>query len=108
MMAIQQNKIAILIGAGAVQNAWGPVLSCFRLINGAETDSYTANFLFAKSICALRLYSKSLKGMAQLNEERDMVNAMKEIVGLSLKNAQQNGTLKPREEFESILNNLLF
>src|SRR5690606_15557784 len=104
MMAIQQNKIAILTGAGAVQNAWEPVLSCFRPINGAETDSDTANFLFAKSICALRLYSKSPKGTAQLNEERDMVNIMKEIVCLSLKNAQQTGMLKPREEFESILN----
>lgn len=103
-MAIQQNKIAILTGAGAVQNAWEPVLSCFRPINGAETDSDTANFLFAKSICALRLYSKSPKGMAQLNEERDMVNIMKEIVCISLKNAQQTGMLKPREEFESILN----
>lgn len=106
-MAIQQNKIAILTGAGAVQNAWEPVLNCFRLINGRETDSDTANFLFAKSICALRLYSKSPKGRNQLNEERDMVNAMKEIVCLSLKNAQQNGTIKPRKEFETILNNFV-
>ncbi len=106
-MSIQQNKIAILIGAGAVQNAWEPILNCFRRINNEDTDSDTANFLFAKSICALRLYSKSPKGIAQLNEERDMVNAMKEIVCLSLRNAQETGLLKPREEFESILNNFV-
>jgi len=33
-----------------------------------------------------------------------MVKSMKEAVCLSLKNAQQTGMLKPREEFESILN----
>ena len=68
-MATTQNKIAILVGAGAVENVWEPVLCCFRPINGHETDADTANFLFAKIICALRLYSKSPKGAKQLKEE---------------------------------------
>jgi hypothetical protein len=58
-MVTTQNKIALLVGAGAVENAWEPVLNCFIPINGHETDADTAHFLFAKSICALRLYSKS-------------------------------------------------
>ena len=28
-MAATQNKIAILAGAGAVENAWGPIINCF-------------------------------------------------------------------------------
>ena len=48
-MTNTNNKIAILFGAGAVENAWEPVFYVFRLINGYETDADTANFLFAKS-----------------------------------------------------------
>ena len=39
-----------------------PLPNCFSPINGDETDVDTASFLFAKSICALWLYSKSPKG----------------------------------------------
>ncbi|WP_298152239.1 hypothetical protein [Flavobacterium sp.] len=103
-MLTTQNKIAILVGAGAVENAWEPVLNCFRPINGHETDSDTANFLFAKSICALRLYSKSPKGIIQLKEEQALVKSMKEVICESLKLAQKTGMLKPRKEFKAILN----
>lgn len=102
-METKQNKIAILVGAGAVKNAWEPILTCFRPINGHETDSDTANFLFAKSICAMRLYSKSPKGAVQLKEEQELVNSMKDVICDALKLAQQKGILKPRKEFTTIL-----
>ena len=57
-MTINKTKIAILVGAGAVENAWTPVLNVFKIIYGNEIDADSVNFLFAKSICALRLYSK--------------------------------------------------
>lgn len=107
-MPTTQNKIAILVGAGAVENAWEPILTCFKPINGQETDADTANFLFAKSICAMRLYSKSPKGIVQLKEEQALVKSLKEAISLSLKFAQQRGTLKPRKEFQSVLNKFVF
>lgn len=97
------TKIAILVGAGAVENAWEPVLNCFRAINGDETDSDTANFLFAKSVCAMRLYSKSPKGANQLQEEKETVGMIKDIICDSLKLAQKKGVLKPRKEFTTML-----
>lgn len=100
---MRTNKIAILVGAGAVENAWEPILNCFREINGDETDSDTANFLFAKSVCAMRLYSKSTKGSIQLQEEKETVSMMKDIICDSLKLAQKKGELKPRKEFTAIL-----
>lgn len=98
-----QNKVAILVGAGAVENAWEPVLNCFRPINGPETDADTANFLFTKSICALRLYSKSPNSIIQLKEEQELVNSMKNVICDALKLAQKQGILKPRKEFSTIL-----
>lgn len=99
----KQNKIAILVGAGAVENAWEPILTCFKPINGNETDADSVNFLLAKSICALRLYSKSPKGIAQLKEELELVKSMKDVICESLKLGQQTGVLKPRKEFRTIL-----
>lgn len=103
VMTSTQNKIAILVGAGAVENAWEPILNAFRLINDDETDSDSVNFLFAKSICALRLYSKSPKGDRHLKEEQESVSLMKEVIGDSLKQAQKAGILKPRTEFTAVL-----
>lgn len=107
-MVATQNKIAILVGTGAVENAWEPILNVFRLINGNETDSDSANFLFAKSICAMRLYSKLPKGGKKLQEEQELVKSMKEVIGDSLKQAQKAGILKPRKEFKDILDNFVF
>lgn len=107
-MTTTNNKIAILVGAGAVENAWEPVLDCFRPINGHDTDADTANFLFAKSICAMRLYSKTPKGAPMLQQEQEVVKLMKDVVCDSLKLAQKSGKLKPRKEFEAILNKFVF
>ena len=102
-MVPTQNKIAILVGAGAVENAWEPVLKSFRPMIGHETDADTANCLFAKSICAMRLYSKSPKGIVQLKEEQELVKSMKDVICDSLQLAQKGGELKPRKEFTAIL-----
>ena len=102
-MTTTNTKIAILVGAGAIENAWEPILNAFRLINDDETDSDSANFLFAKSICALRLYSKSPEGAKQLKEEQESVSLMKEVIGDSLKLAQKAGILKARKEFTKVL-----
>lgn len=103
VMKSNKNKIAILAGAGAVENAWEPILNCFRAINGNETDADSVNFLLAKSICALRLYSKSSKGTIQLKEEQELVKLTKKVIGDALKLAQYEGILKPRKEFRTIL-----
>lgn len=102
-MTTTANKIAILIGAGAVENASEPLLNCFRPINGNETDADTANFLFAKSVCAMRLYSKLPEGAKQLKEEQELVKSMKDVICDALKLAQKSGILKPRKEFTAML-----
>lgn len=102
-MKTTNNKIAILVGAGAVEHAWKPILNVFRLVFGNDTDADSANFLFAKSICALRLYSKLPKGAKQLKEEQESVSLMKEVIGDTLKLAQKAGILKPRKEFAALL-----
>lgn len=104
-MTTTNTKIAILVGAGAVENAWEPILNVFRLAYGNETDADCANFLFAKSICALRLYSKFPKGAKQLKKEQETVSLMKAVIGDLLTHAQKAGILKHRKEFAALLEN---
>ncbi|HRE76769.1 MAG TPA: hypothetical protein PLL09_02980 [Flavobacterium sp.] len=73
------------------EHAWEPILNVFRLVYGNETDADSANFLFSKSICALRLYFKSPKVDKQLKEGQESVNSSKDVVCYSLKFAQKNG-----------------
>lgn len=107
-MTINKNKIAILVGAGTVENAWTPILNVFKVIYGNEIDTDSANFLFAKSICALRLYSKSPKGIVQLKEEQGLVSIMKELIAEQLLVYQKAGILRPRKEFSDILDKFIF
>lgn len=107
-MLSPNHKFAIIVGAGAVENAWKPLIKCFNSINDNEMDEDSVNFLFTKHICALRLYSKSSKGASELREELITVKLLKEVICDSLKLAQQKGELKPRKEFEAILNKFVF
>lgn len=102
-MTMTNNKIAMLVGSGAVENAWEPILNCFKPINGHETDADSINFLLAKYICALRLYSKSPRGAVQLKEELKTVSLLKEVIAEALKLGEAKGLLKPRKEFRTIL-----
>ncbi len=107
-MTRHNNKIAMLVGAGAIENAWEPILTIFKQMSDSETDADSANFIIAKSICALRLYSKLPTGEKQLKEELESVKLMKELICDLLNHAQQKGILKPRKEFETILNKFVF
>ena len=51
------KNIAVVYGSGAVEKAWEPVLKAFQMIWGDQVDENDANFLFAKEIYLLRIYS---------------------------------------------------
>jgi hypothetical protein len=104
------KKIAIIVGAGAVENAWTPIQKAFRQIWRCEVDSDAANCIFAKHIYLLRFYSSypDIKAKENLNDELDQVNIIKELICTYLKEAQDTGILKPRKEFADILNKFVF
>lgn len=104
------NKIAIIFGAGAVENAWQPVLDAFRLLWRCEIDVDSANCLFARQIYLLRAYSKfqDTKSSENLKIEKEQVQFLKEIICNQIKIAQKNGSIRPREEFAKILEKFVF
>lgn len=109
-MTNSNNKIAIIVGAGAVENAWNPILDAFKLILRCEVDVDGANFLFAKYIYLLRVYSKFKDSLSikNLNIEIEQLNTLKEVICNQIKQAQKKGIIKPRKEFVKILNKFVF
>lgn len=99
------NKIAIIVGAGAVENAWTPVLKALKTATGLDMDSDCANYLFARYIYLQRFYSKmplpDAKLYLKLSNENS--NLLKRQICNELKQAQDNGSVKPQKEFRKIL-----
>ncbi len=109
-MSVSENKIAIIIGAGAVENAWEPILKIFKPLMEDEVDADVANCIFAKLIYLLRIYSSAAdeKAVENLEFEKETVRQLKELICEHIKIYQQNGILRARKEFKNILTKFVF
>jgi hypothetical protein len=110
IMMVNKSKIAIIFGAGAVENAWVPILKVFKFLMDCEVDIDGANCLFARYIYLLRAYSKfsDEKSVENLKIEIECNNTLKRIICDQLKQAQDSGFLTARKEFRKILNKFVF
>lgn len=105
-----KNKVAIITGAGAVENAWSPILKILGPMNSYQVDADAANCFFARRIYLLRMYSKysDNKAVENLKEELDIVKKLKELICEFINNDQKLGILKVRKEFKMILYRFVF
>lgn len=105
-----KNKVAIITGAGAVENAWSPILTILRPMSPFQVDADVANCFLARSIYLLRAYSKYSddKSVENLKTELDLVKTLKELICESINHDQKLGILKVRKEFKKILYRFVF
>lgn len=109
-MGIYRNKIVIIVGAGAVENAWIPILNAIKVVTSQDVDIDGANCFFARSIYLQRFYAKipvpDAKSYLKISLENMII--IKDAICEEIKNAQKTGILKPRKEFRSILRKFVF
>lgn len=101
------KNITFVVGAGAVENAWNPVIRAINKTLKVETDGDGANFLFARYIYLLKFYAKvASSGKYSENFEgmKSNISVLKENIADELKKAQNIGEIKPRENFKEIVN----
>lgn len=110
-LSVFKNKIAIIVGAGAVENAWEPILQIVEpIIQGEVPDPDIANCLFARRIYILRAYSSFSddKSLEKLNTEKELLRELKRLISDLIKQCQHRGLLKARKEFKQILTKFVF
>jgi hypothetical protein len=109
-MEIKRNKIAIIVGAGAVENAWRPIINAINVVTDQTVDIDGANCFFARLIYLLRFYSKipltDAKSLLEISKENAEI--LKNGICEEIKIAQSKGILKPRNEFRKILRKFVF
>ncbi len=107
-MNLERNKpIALLVGAGAVKNAWRPVTRAIQPEHfKSELSSESANSALARLIYLLRWYSDNSNDVG-LNDYKEILRNTKLRICEEIKNAQQNGEITVREEFSYILNDII-
>jgi hypothetical protein len=108
-----KHKIVVLIvGAGAVENAWLPIYKSFQnVFESSIDDADSANFQFTRLVYLLRFYSASkfadtTKNALEIATRK--VNDLKHEIVNQLNLAQLNQELKVRSHFETLLMNFIF
>lgn len=100
------KKINFIVGAGAVENAWNPVIRAVNKTFNIETDDDGANFLFARHIYLLKFYAKlASRGYYpdHLEGMKSNISILKKNIAEEIKNAQKSGEIKPRKNFKEIV-----
>lgn len=104
------DNIAFIVGAGAVENAWDPIIKILKKPFPEITDADSANCFFARFIYLMRFYATStfphadeaLEGM-----KKDFIE-MKEGISQALIYAQNNNLIRHRPEIKDILHKFIF
>ena len=103
-------KIALIVGAGAVENAWQPILNAFEKDTGNKIDADGANCYFARLVYLMRFYATGTFPNAKemsLGINSD-VEKVKSKIAKVLQTAQHENKIKARKEFIDILYKFIF
>ena len=104
------KNVAIVAGAGAVENAWSPILKIFKLLHRGDIDGDAANSIFAGHIYRLRFYSSFPRPhiLDDLEEQLSIVSDLKTLICEQLAHAQNTGAISVRKEFLEILQHFVY
>jgi len=106
---MEKNRVALLLGAGSVENAWEPVLKAIKEFIGVATTADGANFILANWIYMLRFYSTigHLQAPEILDTHKKDTYWLKQAIAENLRIAQDRNEIKARPALKKILEKLV-
>jgi hypothetical protein len=109
-MSTDSEKVALIIGAGTVENSWQPIINALKPDYNFEFDSDSANSFLALTVYQLRFLALSKDPSAK---ERLIVvlrdfNQTKLEISKQLALFQRERKMSPRKEYFSILDKYIF
>jgi hypothetical protein len=104
------RKIAFIVGSGAVENAWKPILNVIDKDSGYKTDADGANCYFARLVYLMRFYATGTFPGAKeksLSLIRDF-NRFKSEISKALITSEEEKQIFARRELKDILYKFVF
>ena len=104
------EKIALVVGTGAVENGWLPILTTLGKHSGYIIDPDGANCYFARLVYLMRFYATGKFPEAKENSLifTEVVNKIKSEISEALLFAEKNNQIKARKELKDILYRFVF
>ena len=102
-------NIAFIVGAGAVQNAWAPVLRAIQPNVDFPLTPDGANCFLARVVYMMRFCASAPEDMAksELAAHKESLIQLRTAICRELRLAQEQGELVVRPEFETIVNAMI-
>lgn len=103
-MKLEKNT-ALIFGAGAVVNAWAPVIRAMQPLFDIELTGDAANSYFARLVYLLRWFSSIDNDFERdhLKKILDETIALKKSISTELIAAQESGEIRPREKLKELV-----
>ena len=99
------ENIALIVGAGAVENSWKPIIRALQpLNNNLELDRDSANSMLSGIIHTMRYFSHKEKiHSANIDKEASIYNSIRKLICNEIEKSIITQELKVRPELENIL-----
>lgn len=96
---------SLIVGAGAIENAWKPIIKAMEPHYELKLDGDCANSIFARIVYLLRWFGSidEISAKEYLKNHLDFANELKVKIAKELMEAENSGELKPRPQFEEIV-----
>ncbi len=111
MIAAKKDRpvTALIVGAGAVENAWNPVFRALQPHFDFPLTADGANCFLARVVYLLRWWSSSPGDMAkeQLRLHKDFLGEIKKDICREIRISQAQGERKVRAECEAVIDSML-
>ncbi|OOQ61911.1 SIR2 family protein [Mucilaginibacter pedocola] len=106
----KSDKIAFIVGAGAVENAWLPIIKALQPFYKQELNGDAAYCFLARLVYLVRFSATNTYDGAKERaiEAVAYFNKLKQAMARELKIAQRSGLLRTRKEFKDILYKFIF
>src|SRR5688500_2920950 len=103
------QKTAFLVGAGAVENAWQPVIRAIQPYSNFSLSEDSANCVLARLVYVLRFWALSPGDFAKKQLEKQLQTFANIRVALidELRAAEESGELRVRPQFAEVSDKFL-
>jgi len=103
----KKQSVALIVGAGAVQNAWEPIIKALQPLHfKSKLTINGATSILTRLVYVLRFFSDS-KSDDVFITSKQLFKTAKEKICEEIQFSQQNGELTVRKEFYSLLNQII-